>query len=65
MNTPRRWLTVRQAGELFQVSPKTLFSLIGRGRLPAEAVLRIGRQIRLDVAALEAGLVGKPKGRHT
>lgn len=62
MNAPRRWCTVRQAGEIFQVSPKTIFSLIGRGRLPAEAVLRIGRQIRLDVAAIEAGLSG-PRGR--
>jgi hypothetical protein len=51
----RRWCSVRDASLYFDLkSPKTLYSLAARNRLPAGSVLRIGRQIRLDVAAIEA-----------
>lgn len=50
----RRWLTVVEAAEHFSLSRKTLYSLAARGRLPAGAVLRLGRQLRIDVATIEA-----------
>jgi hypothetical protein len=63
----RRWYSISAAAEYFGLkSPKTLYSLIGRDRLPKGAVLRIGRQIRLNVAAIEADatLSGHGKGRR-
>jgi hypothetical protein len=51
----RRWLSIRQAAEYFQLAPKTMYSLCGRNRLPEGSILRIGRQLRLDVSKIEAG----------
>ena len=50
----RRWFTVREAAEYFSMKEKTLYSLAGRGKLPDGSVLKIGRSIRFDVAAIEA-----------
>jgi len=50
----RRWLTIAEAAEYFLISGKTLYSLAARGRLPASSVLRLGRQIRIDVSIIEA-----------
>jgi len=52
----RRWLTIAEASEYFALSRKTLYSLAARGRLPANSVLRLGRQIRINVKAVEAGI---------
>ncbi len=63
---PRRWYSIPVAAEYFGMkSPKTLYSLAARGRLPEGSVLKIGRQIRLNIAAIEAGTVlsGHGKGR--
>jgi excisionase family DNA binding protein len=49
----RKWLTIGEAADHFKISAKTLYSLVGRGRLPKGSVLRLGRQIRIDVAAVE------------
>jgi len=60
----RRWFSIPAAAEYFGLkSAKTLYSLIGRDRLPKGAVLRIGRQIRLNVAAIEAGAVLSARGK--
>jgi len=49
-----RWLTIPEAAEYFGLkSAKTLYSLAARGRLPAGSVLRLGRQIRIDVKSIE------------
>lgn len=62
MSEGRVWRSVTEAAEYFHLrSGKTLYSLAARGRLPEGAVLRIGRQIRIDVAAIEAE-AGKPTG---
>jgi excisionase family DNA binding protein len=50
----KRWLTIREAAAFFSIPPRTLYSLIGRGLLPAGGVLRLGRQIRINVEAIEA-----------
>jgi len=49
----RRWYSIREAAEYFNISVKTLYSLAARGRLPEGAILRIGRGIRIDVRAIE------------
>lgn len=49
----RSWLNVKQASEHFSISPKTLYSLIARGRLPSGAVLKLGRQIRINIERIE------------
>jgi len=49
----RRWLTVKEAADYFALSPKTLYSLAARDRLPKGSVLRIGRQIRVNAKVIE------------
>lgn len=58
----RRWVSVRQAEAYFNLPPTTLYSLIGRRRLPAAAILRLGRAIRVDVRAIESAQLGTGKG---
>ena len=50
----RRWLTIAEASSHFAISKKTLYSLAARGRFPKGAVLRLGRQIRINATAIEA-----------
>lgn len=49
----KKWFTVKEAAEYFSIKKKTLYTLIGKGQLPADAVLRLGRQIRLDIKKIE------------
>jgi hypothetical protein len=52
----RRWYSIRETCEYFGLrSPKTLYLLVGKGKLPPGAVLKIGRQIRLNIEAIEKG----------
>jgi len=52
------WLTIAAASSHFAISKKTLYSLAARGRLPKGSVLRLGRQIRINAAAIEANAEG-------
>ena len=53
------WYSIAEASQYFGLkSPKTLYSLAARGRLPKGAVLRLGRQIRINIAAIEAEAEG-------
>jgi len=49
----RRWVSVREAAEYFSIRKKTLYSLAARGLLPKGSVLKLGRQIRLDLEKIE------------
>jgi len=60
----RRWLSIRQAAEYFQLAPKTMYSLCGRGRLPEGSFLKIGRQLRIDVSKIEAAALSGQRGRR-
>ena len=51
----RRWFTAAETAAYFGLSVTTLYSLAARGRLPGGAVLRLGRQLRFDIAAIEQG----------
>ena len=58
--TERPWLSVSEASKYFGLkSPKTLYSLAARDRLPRGSVLRIGRQIRINVEIIEAEAEGQ------
>jgi hypothetical protein len=59
----RRWVSVREASAYFDLPPATLYSLIGRRRLPVGAVLRLGRALRINVSVLEAQ-AGIGTGKH-
>lgn len=50
----KKWFSIAETAEYFGVRPKTIYSLCARGRLPEDSVLRLGRQLRLDIAAIEA-----------
>jgi len=53
MDKRRRWFTIAEAADYFKVGRKTFYSLAARGRLPKGSVLRLGRQLRIDVQAVE------------
>lgn len=62
MNEARSWRSIAETCEYFGLkSPKTLYSLAARGRLPEGAVLRLGRQIRVNVEMIEASAVVRKK----
>jgi excisionase family DNA binding protein len=50
----RRWVTASEAAEYFKISAKTLYSLVGRRRLPPGSFIKIGRALRFDLAKIEA-----------
>lgn len=52
------WLTIAAAADHFQMKKKTLYSLAARDLLPKGAVLRLGRQIRINVKVVE-GAAGR------
>jgi len=52
------WCTIAEAAAYFHLkSAKTLYSLAARHQLPEGAVLRIGRQIRINVQVIEGTAV--------
>ena len=53
--TERHWATISEAAEYFHLSAKTLYSLAARKLLPEDAVLKIGRAVRINIDAVEAG----------
>ena len=54
MGSQKKWLTVSEAADYFALSRKTLYSLAARDRLPKGSVLRLGRQLRINVKVIEA-----------
>jgi hypothetical protein len=53
----RKWFTGREAGEYFNKSYKTMLSLAARELLPKGSVIKLGRELRFDVIAIEKGAV--------
>jgi len=49
----KKWYSVREASQYFDLNQKTLYTLIGKGQITADAVLRLGRQIRIDIKRIE------------
>jgi len=56
----RRWFTIPEAADYFAINPKTLYSLIGRERISPNAVMKLGKAIRIDIRRVEQeGVRGK------
>ncbi len=53
---PRKWVSIEEAASFFSIPKKTIYSLAARGRLPAGSTMKLGRALRLDLSAIEAGL---------
>jgi len=49
----KKWYSVREASQYFGLNLKTLYTLIGKGQIPDDAVLRLGRQLRVDLKKIE------------
>jgi len=47
----RRWITVKEAANYLSLHPTTVYRLIDHDLIPAT---RVGRNIRVDLKALEA-----------
>jgi excisionase family DNA binding protein len=54
--TPKRWLSVPEAGEYLGCSSKAVYARIDRGRIPGSAVRRMGRTVTIDRLALDRTL---------
>jgi excisionase family DNA binding protein len=55
----KKWYSVREAAAYFNIKPATMYSLAARGRLGEGAVLRLGRQVRINPEKVEAAALGK------
>jgi excisionase family DNA binding protein len=55
----RRWITVRETAEYFQIPVKSVYDLTASGKLP---VARVGRLVRIDLRTLEAELERQATG---
>lgn len=54
----KEWSTVEEAAPALGMSKQGMYDAIRKGQLPREAVLRIGKRIRINLGALNA-----PKGQ--
>ena len=66
MSPERRWFTAAEASAYFSKPAKSFYSLAARKLLPPGSVIKLGRELRFDIAAIEAGAVvsGRGKGRR-
>jgi hypothetical protein len=58
---PGKWVKAAEAATYFSIPPKTLYSLAGRHLLPPGRTLRLGRGLRFNLEAIEAGGISKEK----
>lgn len=50
----KEWATVEEAAPALGMSKQGMYDAIRKGQLPREAVLRIGKRIRVNLGALNA-----------
>jgi excisionase family DNA binding protein len=50
----KEWSTVEEAAPALGMSKQGMYDAIRKGQLPREAVLRIGKRIRINLKALNA-----------
>jgi hypothetical protein len=49
----KKWFSVPEAASHFGINIKTFYSLAARGLLPEKSVLRLGRQLRINIQKVE------------
>lgn len=49
----KEWATVEEAAPALGMSKQGMYDAIRKGQLPREAVLRIGKRIRINLRALD------------
>jgi excisionase family DNA binding protein len=54
MMMTKEWATVEEAAPALGMSKQGMYDAIRKGQLPREAVLRIGKRIRINLKALNA-----------
>jgi excisionase family DNA binding protein len=59
-NGSKRWLSVRETGELLGCSERAVYRRIETGRIPEEAVSHSGRRVYVDRKALDRALERSP-----
>ncbi|HEX8492998.1 MAG TPA: helix-turn-helix domain-containing protein [Pyrinomonadaceae bacterium] len=50
----KEWSTVEEAAPALGLSKQGMYDAIRKGQLPSEAILRIGKRIRVNLKALSA-----------
>jgi excisionase family DNA binding protein len=65
----KEWATVEEAAPALGMSKQGMYDAIRKGQLPSEAILRIGKRIRINLSALnisvkQAGRDGEPRSSH-
>jgi excisionase family DNA binding protein len=52
----RKWFSVREAADYWGIKSSTLYALLGRrkAKLPEGSLVRIGKQIRIDIEKIDA-----------
>ena len=55
----KEWTTVEEAAPALGMSKQGMYDAIRKGQLPREAVLRIGKRIRINLKALGTSVEGQ------
>jgi hypothetical protein len=50
----KTWVSIAEASRHFGLARGTMYSLAARGLLPPGSILKLGRQIRVNVEKIEA-----------
>lgn len=58
----KRWLTVLETSKLLSLHPQTIYSLIGRDKIPH---VKIGGAIRVDLVRLNENFEREEQARRT
>lgn len=59
----QEWSTVEEAAPALGMSKQGMYDAIRKGQLPREAILRIGKRIRINLKALNAQVEPKREGQ--
>lgn len=61
----KEWSTVERAAPALGMSKQGMYDAIRKGQLPREAVLRIGKRIRINLEALKPGSGSEDVNEHS
>lgn len=58
------WLKIKEAAPKLKMSTQALYAAVRENQLPQEAVLKIGKRIRINLAELRAQDAATSTGPH-